>query len=270
MPNRQVWILGNFKQQLLPGEVSKHLRALVPATQAIRDRHPDLHLGIAPTAVSLERAFRDVGQSTGPQAETNPVRVLAQNVSAHESGAFTGEIGAKMLVEAGCDLAIIGHSERRSLFQEDDAVIAQKVATCAQAGLGVILCLGETLAQRQAQAHAKVVRDQLKAGLAQFPWELQVPLIVAYEPVWAIGTGRTATPEQAQEMHGLLREALCELDPKQGSGRSIIYGGSVKPSNAADLLAAGSEIDGFLIGGASLDPTSLTAIAQAASEHLSQ
>lgn len=262
--SRTLWVLGNFKQNLLHAQVLDHLQALAPATAALRNTHSSLRVGIAPSFVSVQAARAQV------PSEPNPVQVLAQNVAAQEQGAYTGEVSAPMLKAVGCDLAIIGHSERRTLFGESDATVAEKVAQCAQAGLGIVLCVGESLAQREAQTHVEVVTQQLKAALARFPQDSEVPLILAYEPVWAIGTGRSATPQQAQEMHAHLREELTRLDPQRGSGRSILYGGSVKPGNAAELLAAGNQIDGFLVGGASLDPTSFTAIAQAASEHLSQ
>lgn len=264
--NRELWILGNFKQNLTPAEVLAHLEALGPASEKFRQAHPArLRVGIAPTALCIAGAH----SLRASQSATNPLRILAQNVAAQEQGAFTGEIGPSMLKSAGCDLAIIGHSERRSLFGETDEIIAQKVACAAKAGLGIVLCVGESLAQREANQQVEVVTQQLQAALAQFPWGQGTPLVVAYEPVWAIGTGKTATPSQAQDMHAILRQELERQHPG-GGGRSILYGGSVKPGNAAELLAAGPEIDGFLVGGASLDPTSFTAIAQAASEHLSQ
>lgn len=262
---RTFWVLGNFKQNLLPNQVQSHLEALEPATAPLRSAHSGLKVGVAPAAVSLWPAREKIDRQS-----PNPIQLLAQNVAAQERGAFTGEVGPDMLKAAGCDLAIIGHSERRTLFAETDDLIAQKVKICAESELGVILCVGESLEERDANTHVSVVSNQLQAALAHFPTDAQAPLIVAYEPVWAIGTGRSATPAQAQEMHAVLRETLSSIDPAKGSGRSILYGGSVKPTNAAELLAAGDQIDGFLIGGASLDPASLTTIAQAASEYLSQ
>lgn len=263
---RDCWILGNFKQNLGCAAVAEHLQALSAASQELRQRLENLHIGIAPTSLALDRAAARRSQCEG--SPKNPVRLLAQNVAAQEEGAFTGEIGAGMLREIGCDLAIIGHSERRKYYGEQDALLAQKVAVCAKAQLGVVLCVGESLQERDEGRHAQVVIQQLTAGLAQFPSESSTPLLVAYEPVWAIGTGRSASVQQAQEMHALIREELGRLQGERGHGRSILYGGSVKAGNAAQLVRA-ADIDGFLVGGASLDPTSFHAIAQVASEHLS-
>lgn len=263
---RDCWILGNFKQNLGCAAVAEHLKALSAASQELRLRFEQLHLGIAPISAALDRA--NASRRECEASHPNPLRLLAQNVAAQEQGAFTGEIGAGMLREVGCDMAIIGHSERRKYYGEDNALLAKKVAVCAQAQLGVVLCVGESLEERDEGRHAQVVIEQLRAGLAQYPQDSSAPLLVAYEPVWAIGSGRSASAEQAQEMHAFIREELARLQGEQGRGRSILYGGSVKASNAAELISA-ADIDGFLVGGASLDPTSFHAIAQVASEHLS-
>jgi triosephosphate isomerase len=169
------------------------------------------------------------------------IALAAQNLSEHASGAYTGEVSAAMLAEFGCRYVLVGHSERRHVFGEGDAQVAAKFAAAAAAGLAPILCLGETLAEREAGRTEEVVRRQLEAVLAKGAIGGGV---VAYEPVWAIGTGRTATPEQAQEVHAVLRK---RLPPET----RILYGGSVKPDNAAAIFAM-PDVDGGLIGGASL------------------
>ena len=187
----------------------------------------------------------------------------AQNVSDQAEGAFTGEVAASMLAEAGCGYVIIGHSERRALYAESDAQIADKFAQVQAAGLIPVLCVGETLAEREAGNTDAVVCGQLQAvvdavGVAAF-----ARAVVAYEPVWAIGTGKTASPEQAQAVHARLRQSLAENDPDIAQSLRLLYGGSVKADNAA-LLFAQSDIDGGLIGGASLTADSFIAICQAA------
>jgi len=187
----------------------------------------------------------------------------AQNVSDQAEGAFTGEVAASMLAEAGCGYVIIGHSERRALYAESDAQIADKFAQVQAAGLIPVLCVGETLAEREAGNTDVVVCGQLQAvvdavGVAAF-----ARAVVAYEPVWAIGTGKTASPEQAQAVHARLRQSLAENDPDIAQSLRLLYGGSVKADNAA-LLFAQSDIDGGLSGGASLTADSFIAICQAA------
>jgi len=182
----------------------------------------------------------------------------AQNLSEHAQGAFTGEVSAAMLAEFGCRYAIVGHSERRQLFRESDAVVAAKFAAALAQGLKPILCVGETLAERDAGHTEKVVERQLRAVLDSGGRKSLENAIVAYEPVWAIGTGRTAAPAQAQAVHGFLREMVL---PET----SILYGGSVKPDNAAALFGM-QDIDGGLIGGASLVAADFIAIVKAAAE----
>ena len=194
---------------------------------------------------------------------TATIGVGAQNVSDQADGAFTGEVAAPMLAEAGCGYVIIGHSERRALYAESDAQIAAKFAQVQTAGLIPVLCVGETLAEREAGNTETVVCGQLQAvvdavGIAAF-----ARAVVAYEPVWAIGTGKTASPEQAQAVHACLRQSLAEKDPDIAQSLRLLYGGSVKADNAA-LLFAQSDIDGGLIGGASLTADSFIAICQAA------
>jgi len=197
------------------------------------------------------------------QVSGSAVRVGAQNVSEHEKGAYTGEVAPAMLRELGCDYAIVGHSERRSLYGETSAQVAAKFMAAQAAGIRPILCVGETLEEREAGRTEAVVDGQLDAvieaaGIAAFD-----SAVIAYEPVWAIGTGRTATPEQAQDVHRHLRGRLSALDAKIGAGVQILYGGSMKGDNAAGLLAM-PDIDGGLIGGASLKAEDFLAIARAA------
>ena len=181
----------------------------------------------------------------------------AQNLSEHASGAFTGEGAATMVAEFGCTYAIVGHSERRTLYKENDATVAGKAAAAMAAGLTPIVCVGETLGEREAGSTEAVVLRQLEAVLMRLG-ERVAEAVLAYEPVWAIGTGRNATPEQAQDVHGLLRRRLGAV----GSEVTLLYGGSVKPSNAKGLFQM-PDIDGGLIGGASLKADEFLAIATA-------
>ena len=187
----------------------------------------------------------------------------AQNVSQYESGAYTGEISASMLQDYCCDYAIIGHSERRHIFGETDQDIADKYKKAQEHGITPILCVGELLEEREADKTAEVVIRQIDAILSSSGVESLQNAIIAYEPVWAIGTGKTATPEQAQEVHKLIRETIAKQSGTIASSLRILYGGSVKPSNAAELFAM-EDIDGGLIGGASLEAEDFLAICAAA------
>lgn len=191
------------------------------------------------------------------------VRWGAQSVSEHASGAFTGEVSAAMLGDFGCHYVLVGHSERRSLFGEGDAVVAGKFVAASRAGLVPILCLGETLAERESGETAAVVSRQLGAVLDLAGVDALVSAVIAYEPVWAIGTGVTASPAQAQEVHAAIRRQVAVLDGGVASGLRILYGGSVKPQNAAELFAQ-ADIDGGLVGGAALVADDFLAICQAA------
>ena len=186
----------------------------------------------------------------------------AQDVSAHAQGAYTGEVSGAMLADFGCRYAIVGHSERRSLHGETDAVVAAKFAAALQAGLTPILCVGETLEEREGNVTADVVTRQIEAVLATSGVAALAKAVIAYEPVWAIGTGRTASPTQAQEVHALIRARVARDDAAVAAGVRILYGGSMKPANAAELLAQ-ADIDGGLIGGASLVAADFLAIASA-------
>lgn len=191
------------------------------------------------------------------------VEVGAQDVSAHASGAFTGEVAAPMLVDVGCRWAIVGHSERRQLHGETDALVADKASAALGAGLRPIVCVGETLADREAGRTLEVVGAQLRAVLDRVGGAGLACGALAYEPVWAIGTGRTATPDQAQEVHAALRAQVARADATAATQLRILYGGSVKPSNAAQLFGR-SDIDGALVGGASLVANDFAGICAAA------
>lgn len=194
--------------------------------------------------------------------EGSPLKLAAQNVHAKNEGAFTGEISPSMLVECGCSWVIVGHSERRQYFGETDRDVAEKTAAALQHGLLPIVCVGETLAERQAHETLHVVQRQLEAFLDVLAQSPQA-VAIAYEPVWAIGTGKVAGPAEAEEVHAALRTWLKAKDPALAERTRLLYGGSVKPDNAGALLGC-PNVDGALIGGASLDAGSFGAIANAA------
>lgn len=175
----------------------------------------------------------------------------AQNLSQHAKGAYTGEVSAAMLLDFGCRYVLVGHSERRTYYGESDAIVAAKYDAAMKAGLTPVLCLGETLEQREADITAQVVNTQLDAVMDACGVGSLARAVVAYEPVWAIGTGRTATPEQAQEVHALIRASVAARDAAVAQGLQILYGGSMKPQNAKELMSM-PDIDGGLIGGAAL------------------
>jgi len=192
-----------------------------------------------------------------------PVAWGAQNVSEHDSGAYTGEVSGAMLAEFGCRFVIVGHSERRGLYAEDDRRVAAKFLAAQRAGLTPILCVGETLEQRERGRTESVVSTQLDAVIAVAGASALGRACLAYEPVWAIGTGRNATPQQAQEMHTFIRARIAAHDKGRAQQLTIMYGGSVKPGNAGELFAM-PDVDGGLIGGASLAAEDFLAICSAA------
>jgi triosephosphate isomerase len=236
-------LAANWKMNLGPSEATRFL-ALFLAEHAPR---ADRTVILFPAAIS----FAAVHDATAARPD---IRLGVQNVHTEEKGAFTGEISAAMAADAGAAFVLVGHSERRHVFHETDAQVAQKCARVVQHGLVPLLCVGETLAQRERGETTEIVLHQLRTGVSMLSHEGIRNLIVAYEPVWAIGTGRTASPEDATLVHGLIRSALAEMI---GAGAAeevpIVYGGSVNPANAPALLSA-PEIDGVLVGGASLDP----------------
>jgi triosephosphate isomerase len=200
----------------------------------------------------------------GMLADT-PVLLGAQDVSAESGGAFTGEVSAAMLLEVGCSHSIVGHSERRAIYGDTDEIVAAKYQAAQNAGLVPILCVGETREEREAGVTTEVVDRQIGAVLDVAGAASLGRAIVAYEPVWAIGTGLTATPAQAQEVHAHIRGVVSAADAKIGAGLRILYGGSVKANNAVELFSM-EDIDGGLIGGASLDASEFAAICVAAAE----
>jgi triosephosphate isomerase len=211
---------------------------------------------IAPPFVWLEAVAAVVGGSA--------VQLAAQNAWCEAPGAYTGEVALEMVAEAGCGTVILGHSERRQLFGDTDELVGRKVAAARSAGLGVILCVGETREQREADETDAVLTRQLLAGLESIDGEMVAGLVVAYEPVWAIGTGLVATTEQAESAHAHLRNELAlRYNSDVADATRILYGGSVNPDNAADLMGR-PNVDGALVGGASLSVDSFVAIINAA------
>ena len=212
---------------------------------------------ICPPYVYLDLCHQVVGEV--------PVAVGAQDLDVHEAGAFTGAVAADMLVDAGCDFVIVGHSERRSLYGEGDADVGVKAAVAAAKGLTPIICVGETREERESDVTAEVVCRQLDAVIAKAGIDVFPKALVAYEPVWAIGTGLTATDEQAQEVHAVIRARIAESSEEAAGGARILYGGSVKPDNATGLFSQ-PDIDGGLIGGASLKAADFLGIIKAATQ----
>lgn len=199
----------------------------------------------------------------GARLAGSPIALGAQSVSEHPQGAYTGEVAAEMLADLGCAYVLVGHSERRSLYGETDAVVAAKFAAVQRAGLMPVLCVGETLAERESGATEAVVGRQLAAVIDRLGVAALAAAVVAYEPVWAIGSGVTASPAQAQAVHAAIRARVAGLDAGIADGLRILYGGSVKPQNAVDLFGQ-PDIDGGLIGGAALVAGDFLAICQAA------
>jgi len=203
--------------------------------------------------------------AVGSALEGTPVKLGAQNVSEHESGAYTGEVAPAMLRDLGCQYVIVGHSERRAFYGESSFQVAAKFQAAQAAGLTPILCVGETLEEREDGSTESVVDFQLNAVLDAAGIGAFASAVIAYEPVWAIGTGKTATPEQAQDVHRHIRGRLAAVDSAVAENVQILYGGSMKGENAAGLLAM-PDIDGGLIGGASLNANDFLAIAAAAAQ----
>ncbi|MCW8825111.1 MAG: triose-phosphate isomerase [Gammaproteobacteria bacterium] len=197
------------------------------------------------------------------QLDGSPVVVGAQNMSEQTSGAFTGEISGSMLNDFGCQYVIIGHSERRAIYGEDDALVAKKFAAVRAAGMVPILCVGETLEERESGVTETVVARQIDAVIEAEGIDALADAVIAYEPVWAIGTGKTASPEQAQDVHAFIRGRLAEQSADVAAKTRVLYGGSMNAANAAELLAK-DDIDGGLIGGASLKAEDFLTIARAA------
>jgi triosephosphate isomerase len=248
MPERTPYIAANWKMHKTVAEAAGFVDALLPQIAATQS-----DVVICPPFLALaEVVERSRGSAVG---------VAAQNMHEEGSGAFTGEVSAAMLLEAGVDAVILGHSERRQLFGETDEALARKVPAALAAGLEPILCVGESEEARDGSQTEAVLARQLQADLAGVAGGKLSEVVIAYEPIWAIGTGRTATPEQAQETISFIRDLLRERGAAADAVR-ILYGGSVKPGNAAELLSQ-PDIDGALVGGASLDPGDFAAIVKA-------
>ncbi|HEX8386411.1 MAG TPA: triose-phosphate isomerase [Rubricoccaceae bacterium] len=241
-------VLGNWKMNTTLGEAVRLASDVVRATEGV-----SATVGVCPPAVWLE--------AVAERLRGSAVALGAQNVYPAEAGAFTGEVSPAMLAGVGCRYVLVGHSERRAVLGESSAFVARKAAACLESGLVPVGCVGETLEERDGGDAETVVGDQLAASLDEV--DAPGPLVVAYEPVWAIGTGRTASPEQAQAMHAALRGRLAERFGEGGRAVPLLYGGSVKADNAADLFAQ-PDLDGALVGGASLDAAGFAAIAAAA------
>lgn len=204
----------------------------------------DVEIVIAPPYTSLSAAYEEIKGSN--------VRLSAQDLFWEEKGAFTGQVSPGMLIDSGCSYVIIGHSERRQYFNEDDAVVNRKIKSAHKAGLGVIFCVGESLEERETGRTFEIIRREIEQGLAGVSPE---NLVVAYEPVWAIGTGKTASADQAQDVHSYIRNILVTIYGSGADEMRILYGGSVTPENV-DRLMACKDVNGALVGGASLKPES--------------
>jgi triosephosphate isomerase len=244
-------VAGNWKMHKNAEETEDLLNELI--NQLPTD--VDVRIIVAPTFVNLASAAEHL--------EFTHIEVAAQNMHQAESGAYTGEISAGMLKSVGVNIVILGHSERRTYFNETDATIAFKTDTALQNDMEVIFCFGEELKDRQANNHFNIVENQLRDGLFHLEDKDWPQIILAYEPVWAIGTGETATPEQAQEMHAFIRETIRkQYGSDIADDVSILYGGSVKPDNAKEIFSK-ADVDGGLIGGAALKASDFSAIVKA-------
>ncbi|TMM57932.1 triose-phosphate isomerase [Maribacter algarum] len=243
-------VAGNWKMNKNLEETEALLTALsakLPDTQA--------EVMVAPTYVNLNTSVRHLESST--------IQVIAQNMHFAENGAYTGEISADMLLHIGIDTVIIGHSERRAYFGETDEILAKKVTAALAKNMRVMFCFGEELEDRKSGNHFAVVESQLKNALFSLDAGSWSKIILAYEPVWAIGTGETASPEQAQEMHAFIRKTIAgAFDAGIAENVTILYGGSVKPANAEEIFSK-PDVDGGLIGGASLNADDFVAIIKA-------
>lgn len=247
---RRKLVVGNWK---MFGRLARNQALLEGVMAGVRDlRNTDC-------AVCVPYPYLTQAQSL---LQGSNVAWGAQNMSHHEEGAYTGEVAAGMLVEFGCKYVILGHSERRGLYHESDETVALKFDAALKAGLKPILCVGETLDEREANITEEIVARQLDAVLNRAGVKALEKAVVAYEPVWAIGTGKTASPAQAQAVHAFIRQRVAKLDGQVAQGLCILYGGSVKAANASELFSM-ADIDGGLIGGASLVAEDFVAICRA-------
>ena len=248
MAERKPFIAGNWKMNKLTGEAADIVNVVLPAVA----QADYCEVAVCPPYTSIDVVVN--------LAKNTQLAVGAQNCHFEDSGAFTGEISPPMLKDAGCEYVIVGHSERRHVFGESDEFINKKVKALYNHGLKPILCCGETLEEREAGKLKDVVGGHIRKGLDGVTEEQMRQTVIAYEPVWAIGTGKTATPDQAQEMHAFIREVLREMFNEDiAQSTRIQYGGSVKPKNVKELMSQ-PDIDGALVGGASLKPDSFSQI----------
>ncbi len=248
---RRTLIAGNWKMNGSLESINKLMKGLTDGISSITNAD----MAICPPAVYLMKVGALIGDSG--------ISLGSQNICDQESGAFTGELAPSMLKEAGCKYAIIGHSERRALYGESDALIANRFAMSVKSGITPILCIGETLEERESGVTEDVVSRQLDAVINQEGIAAIADCVIAYEPVWAIGTGKVATPEQAQSVHAFIRSKLAKQDANVAAQVQILYGGSMNAGNASDLLSQ-EDIDGGLIGGASLKAEDFLAIGKSA------
>jgi triosephosphate isomerase len=249
--SRTPMIAGNWKMNHLIADAEAFIGALLPKVASTSG----VEIVICPSYLALQPL---VDSARGSQ-----VAIYAQSMHEADSGAFTGEVSAPMLTEVDAGGVILGHSERRQYFNETDAALALKVPKALEAGLVPILCVGESQAEREGGETEERLRVQLREDLAQVPEGGLAAVVIAYEPVWAIGTGLTATPEQAQEACAFIRARLADIDAEAAASVRILYGGSCNPGNAAELLAL-PDVDGALVGGASLKADDFAAIIEAA------
>ena len=251
MPTRRPLLAGNWKMQGTRAEAQTLLSALKAQLADSADA-ADREVVVAPPFTALETAARILAGSA--------IRLAAQDLHWEPQGAFTGEISGPMLQELGCHYVIVGHSERRQYCGETDEIVARKVQAAQRDGLLPIVCVGETLEERERGETLAVITRQIRGGLQGQDASAVSAVVVAYEPIWAIGTGRTATPDQAQEVHAAMRTTLSELaDSATADAIRLLYGGSVKPDNVDGLMAQ-TDIDGALVGGASLQADSFARI----------
>jgi len=253
----QTWIIGNWKLQGSQSFISEYLQVFVPL---VSQGKAGVRVGLCPPAPYV---YSLAQQLSDQQVQPTSIAVGGQNISTESSGAFTGEVSAQMLEDTGATLTLVGHSERRQLFAETDEVVAAKVQQAYQANLIPVLCVGETLAEREADQTLQVVEKQLSVACSKLTAEQWSTLVIAYEPVWAIGTGLTATPDQAQEVHAFISKMIGQLQGEGAVPVPLLYGGSVKPNNAAELLEQ-ADVHGLLVGGASLKPSDFADIVNCA------
>ncbi len=244
---RTALMAGNWKMYKTVAEAKALVNDLKKTCAGISDRE----ILVCPPMTALA--------ALGELLRGTNIRLGAQNMHWEAQGAYTGEVSGSMIKEAGCQFVILGHSERRQYFGETDVTVNKKMKSAYQAGLIPIVCVGETLQEREGNEAFKVVERQIREGVAGLSTDQALKLVIAYEPVWAIGTGKTATPDQAQEMHAFIRGLLKDYGPKAAESIRILYGGSVKPDNI-DTLMAQPDIDGGLVGGASLKAEDFTRI----------